>query len=172
MGCRTGCRGVILDPVLQYRGIDESYLRSRRASLAARRSRAAAARNGHEATLWGAHAASAYVEAVDELADGLAAVVADARAISPALVALSAHLSTLVGGAGFGVLREHAGRVEAALAAVRFAVWVRGAKVTVAPVGDEQDLQRQVLTTFARFRQSGAGAAGRRPVEGPRAVPG
>lgn len=142
------------------RGAVDAFAAQMRQVAAQRRS-AADARDANEATLWRVRAASGYVTAVDELAVVLAGVVADGRATSPALVAFASHLSGLVDGGAFGRLREQARRVADALSEVRFAVWVRGPRVTVAPAGDEPDLQRLVLATFERFRQSSAVVAGR-----------
>ena len=135
--------------------------------VATRREQAAVARNRHEAVLWAVRAAGGYVAAVDRLAGGLTSLLAQGHVTSPALVALEAYVAAHAHGEVFGRLRAHVARVEAGLAEVQFAVWVRGPKVTVAPAGDELDLQQQVLDTFERFRQSGGAVARREATAGP-----
>jgi hypothetical protein len=134
--------------------------------VAALRAHQAATRDRHEATLWAAHAAAAYVRAVDALAAGLPGVVVAGRATSPALVAFAAHATAYAVSPAFVAAREHAARVERGLADVRFAVWSQGARVTVARLGAEPDLQEQVLATFERFRQSDEPAPRRAPETG------
>lgn len=150
----------------QVRAVVEAF-GNRMRQTATQREHATAARDRQESTVWASHAAAGYVAAVEELAAALAAVVADGHATSPALTSFAAHVAGYARGEAFGRLRAHATRVETGLAQVRFAVWVRGPKVTVAPTGDEPDLQQQVLATFERFRQSDGGVEGRAATTGP-----
>lgn len=120
-----------------------------------------------EADLWGARAVGEYVRAVDRLANDLPASLASAPARSLALRSLAQFADAYAASDGFGALRAHATRVEAGLAQVRYAVLVRGPKVTVAPLGDEPDLQAQVLAAFDRFRQRDPAAAAHAPAPGP-----
>lgn len=150
----------------QVRGVVEVFHERMRESASQRRA-AASARNAHEAVLWSSHATATYVDAVEELAGALERVVAGGRVTSPALMAFAAHVAGYARGQAFGRLQAHAARVEEGLAQARFAVWIRGAKVTVAPAGDEADLQQLVLATFERFRQSSGGVQGRVTSTGP-----
>jgi len=135
--------------------------------VAARRGSAVAARSAHQRVLWLCHAAAGYVAAVDRLATDLAQAVAERRASSPAMTAFAEHVARYQRGTAFGGLRDHTARVEAGLAEARYAVWLRGPKITVAPPGDEPDLQQLVLETFERFRQQSRAAHGRSVSAGP-----
>lgn len=150
----------------EVRGVVEAF-GNRMRQAATQRENATAARDRQESVVWASHAAAGYVAAVEELAVGLESVVAGGHASSRALTAFATHVAGYARGEAFGRLRAHATRVETGLAQVRFAVWVRGPKVTVAPAGDEPDLQQRVLATFERFRQSDGGAAGRAATTGP-----
>ncbi|MFT4212537.1 MAG: hypothetical protein QM626_11780 [Microbacterium sp.] len=118
---------------------------------------AAAARASYpyEAALHRLAAVARYVEAVTGLGAGLDEVH-DIRARSRGWDGLARHVAALRASAAFGRLRDHAARLAAQVAALRYNALVRGGRVTVAATDDEPDLTAQVLSTFARFRQGDA----------------
>ena len=107
-------------------------------------------RYGHyEQARWFLDAARGYVEAVVRLADDLSRQEPD----SAGLRGLVDHLGDHLDSAGFVRLRTDGGRVADALAGLRYNVWVRGARVTVAPYDDEADLSVDIVRTFERFQR-------------------
>jgi len=103
-----------------------------------------------EGELWHLEAVLRYVGAVIGLTDALADSVAAQR--SAALSGLVDHLTGYRGSAAFTRLEREAGGCRDELDALEYNVLIRGGKVIVAPVDDEDDLREAVLDTFARFR--------------------
>ena len=142
------------------RGVIEEFAASM-AEVRLRLTRAEA-RYGHfEQARWFLDAAREYVHAVLRLADDLARQEPD----SAGLRGLVDHVGDHVDSAGFARFRTDADRVAEALAGLRYNVWLRGARVTVAPYDDEADLSVDIVRTFERFQRgpverSGSGRAG------------
>jgi DNA mismatch repair protein MutS len=101
---------------------------------------------------WGHEAAYIYCAAVQTLADGLSA----SRPDSAGLRAFSRRVTAYLGSPEFTVLRDEAFRVKDMLDRVEYTMRLRGGRVTVRRYEGAVDYSAEVLSTFDKFRQSGA----------------
>lgn len=132
----------------EVRGVVEVFAAAM-AEVRLRLTRADARYGGHyEQARWFLDAAREYVDAVLRLAADLARSEPD----SAGLCGLADFLGGYLDGVGFTRLRTDAGRVADVLARLRYNVWLRGARITVAPYDDEADLSVDIDRTFARFQ--------------------
>lgn len=114
---------------------------------------ASASHDGHQRTRLHLTAVQRYVSAVLKLAEELPAALHAAGAGSEALFGLLDHVQQLTASADFQRLQTESAQLEVQWRAVRYNVWIRGSRVTVAPFDDEPDLSAEVEEAFARFRQ-------------------
>ncbi|MDR5684081.1 MAG: DNA mismatch repair protein MutS [Armatimonadota bacterium] len=141
---------------LQHRGVSEtvrafaSAMRSVRANLA----RADQAHYAIETDRWFLDAAHRYAHAVAGLLDGLAALRLQSRGLARFRDRLAAYAASF----GFRDLAQTSARLHAELSALRFAVLVRGLRVSVRPYRGEPDYTEVVRSTFERFRQVDSGS--------------
>lgn len=98
---------------------------------------------------WYLEAVLVYCAAVTQLAADLQA--ADLR--SPGFKALRRFLTEYTASASFTALSAEASQVKAGLAAVRYAVNIRGDTIRVQRYDDEPDYSTEVEATFAKFKQ-------------------
>ena len=103
----------------------------------------------YEQARWFLDAVREYLDAVRRLADDLAREEPD----SAGLQALVEFLTTYLDGQALLHLQQDADRVASDLAQVRYNVWLRGARITVAPYDDESDFSVDIERTFARFQR-------------------
>lgn len=76
---------------------------------------------------------------------------------SPALRGFLTHLQEqVVPSPRFTRLQAESDRLEAQWRSVRYDVWIRGTRVTVAPFDDEPDLTAEIVAAFERFSQGAA----------------
>ncbi len=115
------------------------------------RARAATRRPFWEVARW-------HLEACLRYLDGVRSLGRDLRLVgcrSTGLVALASYLDEYVSGQTFGELGVEAAGVARELADIRYAVWIRGARVSVGPTDDEADWADDIRATFARFADPG-----------------
>jgi DNA mismatch repair protein MutS len=118
--------------------------RVRRCRSLARERQAAYERSG-----WTLQAGRAYVQAVTDVADGLAGL----ELRSQALQRLRDHLQAELGGDAFQALARETAEVTDRLAAVRYRLHLSGPTIEVGlDDPDEGDYAAEVATLFARFR--------------------
>lgn len=103
----------------------------------------------HQKQRWFLDAASAYCEAVHALSTDLERAEPRSRGLGD----LIAHLRRYLASSAFTTLRNDTSGVAGGLDAIRYDVWVRGAKITVGGFDDEPDYSAEVATTFERFQQ-------------------
>ncbi len=99
---------------------------------------------------WLLAAAEAWCAAVPAFDDRLAGL----ELRSEALIGLRRHVSSYTSSDSFAALARETADVVAGLDAVRYAVRVSGARVTVGPFQDEPDVGEEVRATFERFRRT------------------
>jgi hypothetical protein len=99
----------------------------------------------------------AYCNAVEQLADGLAAN--DVRA--PGLLGLRDYLARYIDGEAFRTLRDEARTLDRELDQVRYAFLLDGSRITVGPYDEQPDYSAEVAATFDRFRQTDTADAGK-----------
>ncbi len=102
-----------------------------------------------ERQAWFLRAAATHADAVRELDGGLASIELRSRGMR----GLRDHLHAHVASAAFGTLADDLASVNSALAAIRFAVNLRGTRVTVTRFADDEDYGAAIVQTFERFRQ-------------------
>ncbi len=102
----------------------------------------------YEQGRWFLDASRAYLDAVRRLADDLAREEPESTGLRDFVDFLGDHLN----GESFLRLQRDAERVSSGLARVRYNVWLRGSRITVAPYDDESDLSVDIDRTFARFQ--------------------
>lgn len=112
-----------------------------------------ASHDRHQRTRLHLTAVERYIAAVLALASELAAALDATGGGSDALLGLLSHLEEVTASATFQRLREQSQRLEEQWRSVRYDVWIRGSRVTVAPFDDEPDLSVEVADAFERFRQ-------------------
>ncbi len=125
-------------------------------SMAAVRSgleRAATLGHAHQETRWHLDAARTYVDAVRALEAAFDAAFDAASTRSRALRTFVAHLHAYVGSPGFAALADECDAVLRQLAAVHFALHLKGLRVSVRPYAGEPDYSAEVAARFERFRQ-------------------
>lgn len=98
---------------------------------------------------WFLDAAAVYRDGVRTLAGDLT----DLQPASEAFDGLRAFVEDYIGSERFTALSADVDGVRDALAGVRYAVRIHGARVTVTRYEDEPDYSAEVAQTFARFRQ-------------------
>jgi DNA mismatch repair ATPase MutS len=98
---------------------------------------------------WMRDAIEIYCEAVRSLADDLAALGIASRGFKE----LQAYLAAYAASDRFTALAAETQALKEALAGVRYAVRIQGARVTVSRSGGQPDYSAEVLETFARFKQ-------------------
>ncbi len=122
------------------------------ASMAEVRLRLARARERYEhyeRSRWFLDAAREYLDAVRRLADELEREEPD----SDGLRRFADYLGDYRDGEEFLRLHRDAGTVAGDLAGIRYNVWLRGSRITVARYDGETDLGVDIDTTFARFQR-------------------
>ena len=102
-----------------------------------------------QARRWQLDAVVGYCRAVQRLATDLDAGPVRSRG----LLGIRAHVTSSVSAGALPALRDGAVALLADLDAVRYAVLIRGTRLTIGPYDDEDDYSAQVADTFARFRQ-------------------
>jgi len=113
---------------------------------------AAKLRNPYQKERWFLDAAGIYCQAVDALADTLAAIELGSRGFT----AFRDYLHGYTKSAAFTGLAADVDTVTGALAAVRYCITIRGSKVRVARYQGEADYSEQVQQTFAKFATAAA----------------
>jgi DNA mismatch repair ATPase MutS len=98
---------------------------------------------------WFLDAAAIYCDAVQSLAEQLAA----ARIKSRGLLAFRDYLASYVASAGFAVLASETRERRESLGRIRYCTRIRGSRVDVSRYDDEADYSAEVLRTFDRFKQ-------------------
>ncbi|HTX46293.1 MAG TPA: hypothetical protein VMD48_08450 [Solirubrobacteraceae bacterium] len=106
-------------------------------------------RDPFQRELWFMSAVHVYCRAVRAFADALA----KAPPRSKGLTRLLGYLATYTESESFVGLEEETTELERELAELRYAVLLKGLRVTVRPYDDESDLTSLVEETFAKFRQ-------------------
>lgn len=114
---------------------------------------ASQARYATDQQRWQLSAAGAFVAAVAALNDCLGAL----RPRSAGLSAFRDYLASYVASEAFATLVADTQRVRTAIEGVRYRLRIHGPKVTVTRFRDEPDFGAEVLRTFAKFSQGGAG---------------
>jgi DNA mismatch repair protein MutS len=104
-------------------------------------------------------AAMTYCQAVGDLAAGLSAAAPSSEGMRTFLRYLTRHL----GSVGHRSLLEDTGRIEDALARIRYTLHISGNRLTVCPCDDEADYGEEVRGTFAKFAGHDGGTAEPRP---------
>jgi len=102
---------------------------------------------------WFLDAVGIYCDAVASLTAALTALEAGAEIASRGLRAFGAYLVAYVASDGFTALQGETRALQDALAGVRYAVHIKGGRVTVSGYGGEADYSAEVAETFAKFRQ-------------------
>ncbi len=92
-------------------------------------------------------AASAYCAAAESLGDGLGS----ADLASAGLLALRDYLRGYLASAGYGSMRREVTRLEDSLGQVRYALHIKGGRITISAAERGADYSQQVLATFAKF---------------------
>jgi len=113
-----------------------------------RRESAEEIRNEHASHGAFLEAVVAYLDAVESLEDDLSRL----RSASRGLVALGAYLRAYVGTCEYRTLAESARKLRSEFSTVRYAVTLRGDRVTVGPPTEEGDFSARIAETFERFR--------------------
>jgi DNA mismatch repair protein MutS len=103
----------------------------------------------YEKERWFLDAAAVYCEAVSELLDGLVDLELGSRGFRALRDYLSVHASS----ERFTSVASEMRSVLDGLGRVRYALRIKGARVTVSRYEDERDYSVEVEETFARFRQ-------------------
>jgi DNA mismatch repair protein MutS len=103
----------------------------------------------HQNERWFLDAVNLYSEAVNRLARDLSAAGVRSRG----LVAFRDYLAKYASGERFTALVAEAKRLDAALASIRYRVFIRGSRVDVHHYGGEADYSVEVAATFERFQQ-------------------
>ncbi|MGD9695045.1 MAG: DNA mismatch repair protein MutS [Thermoleophilia bacterium] len=98
---------------------------------------------------WLVEAIDAYCDAVVRLDRDLGA----ADVASRGLRGLLDHLTRYAASERFRSLTREVRELREALAEIRYAIWIRGARVTVGDFAGEPDFGAEVEETFAKFRQ-------------------
>ena len=106
-------------------------------------------RDRHQRERWFLSATRVYCDAVRSFADQLSSVPLTSRGLH----GLRQYLNRYVGSRPFLELVDEASELANALDRVRYAVHLRGLRVSVRPYEDEPDLTARVEETFAKFRQ-------------------
>lgn len=107
----------------------------------------------YEGELWHLRALVGYVGAVHDFAAALAEALAEPGVRGDGWDGLERHLAEHLGSPALRALESVAVGLRDDLAALRYNALLRGAKVTIAPTDDEEDLGAVVRDTFARFRR-------------------
>lgn len=121
-------------------------------------------RHVHENTQrdrWHLNAAEQYCRLVGQLS-------AELKRLSPrslALQEIAALVHTLAGSESFRELHDEALSLQARLRSVEYAVLLRGDRITVGTYDGEPNYERDVVETFARFRQTQRAPHRNRPDE-------
>ncbi len=98
---------------------------------------------------WFLDAVELYFEAVTSLADGLASPVVRSRGLEK----LREYLATYVRSATFEGMTSEMRTLRRDLAAVNYAINIRGTRITVSDYGGEPAYSAEVEESFARFKQ-------------------
>lgn len=98
---------------------------------------------------WFLDAVELYCEAVTSLADGLASPVVRSRGLEK----LREYLATYVRSATFEGMTSEMRTLRRDLAAVNYAINIRGTRITVSDYGGEPAYSAEVEESFARFKQ-------------------
>ena len=99
---------------------------------------------------WHLAAAEAYANAIDGLAQDLAALDLASRGLQ----GFRAHLAAYAASSAFRALAAEARSLAAALAAIRYCVLIRDGAVTVRPYEGESDYSTTVEAAFHRFQRA------------------
>ncbi|HEU5265367.1 MAG TPA: hypothetical protein VFU35_01660, partial [Jatrophihabitans sp.] len=139
-----------------FRDLDRDEVRSQltgfaehMASVCKIRTYAAKLRDRQPSRRWLLNAVDEYCRAVVDLQQGLR----DVEPRSAGLVGLANYLGDHVAGQAFRALRRESRDLLDQFERLRFALLIRGGKLTVARYDGEPDYCAQVLATFERFRQ-------------------
>ncbi len=116
----------------------------------------------YEKARWFLEAALLYAEAVARLITDLDDNDPNSRGLRELLSSVVAYTRS----GGFVRMRGAAARARASLDAVRYDVWLHGARVTVGPYDDERNYSLEVAHTFARFQQHPAKAGAEHDISG------
>jgi DNA mismatch repair protein MutS len=119
------------------------------ASMRAHLEQARRLRHPIQRQMWFLDAADIYNQAIRDLAEGLDV----AAPTSHGFRSLRAHLDAYVDSVPFTTLEQHGTRLRAALAAVRYALTIHGAKVSVGLFEGQADYSGEIERMFARFKQ-------------------
>jgi DNA mismatch repair protein MutS len=98
---------------------------------------------------WFLDAVEIYCEAVSALADELGSLEVASRGLR----GLRDYLAAYVASAPFGSLAAETAALKGAIAEIRYAVHIHGARVTVSRYEGEPDYSAEVAATFAKFQQ-------------------
>ncbi len=98
---------------------------------------------------WFLHAASDYCGAVSAFQEAISGLALR----SPGLLGLRDYLADYVDAIGFTTLARDVRRVESDLAAVRYAIHLRGNRVRVSLYDGEPDMSAEIEQTFAKFKR-------------------
>lgn len=134
-----------------WRTAAEAFARAMRSVRAALET-AASLHHPRQQDWWRLEAIRLYTEAVAALDDA----ASRAAGTSAGLDAVAGHVHALRIGGAFPALASEVSALREALSAVRYAVRIRGPRVTVLPYGDEEDASADVARTFAPFRGGAA----------------
>ncbi len=106
-------------------------------------------RHPYQKQAWLLDAVEIYCAALRSLRDALAGL--DLR--SAGFAAIHRYLADYTAGAGFTALAAETDALKEALADVRYSVRIRGSRVTVASLEEEDDYSLEIRRTFAKFEQ-------------------
>jgi DNA mismatch repair protein MutS len=98
-----------------------------------------------------------FLDAVDLYGDavnGLAQDLSAASFSSRGLLAFRDYLAVYASSERFTSMVKEAKRLEAELSAIRYSVFIQGARVEVRPYADEPNYSTEIEATFQRFRQA------------------
>jgi len=104
---------------------------------------------GYQQERWFLDAVEIYCDAVSSLAEDLLRLKLTSRGFQ----AFRDYLSDYAASEGFTSLARQTRELRAALAGVRYAVHIRGSRVTVSAYDGEPDYSAEVEATFAKFKQ-------------------
>ena len=99
-----------------------------------------------------------FLDAVDRYGDAVSRLVQDLSAAtlrSRGLLAFQKYLTQYASSEYFTSLIEQADRLKAALAEIRYSLFIRDLRVEVHPYGGKPDYSAEVAATFERFSQGG-----------------
>lgn len=114
-------------------------------------SRAREMRYQHQAQRWFVEAVDSYCEAVHKLNEDMASC----ELASQALLSFRSYLGQYCSSEGYTALFNSTHALLASLSGIRYALQIRGNRITVVDYTSEADYSAEVLDTFDKFKQSG-----------------